>query len=62
MGAFQKVPVWIGAKQAQKKIFMVAGEPLHQFGSKAGTGFYQLLQGHVNRCHPGELFLAACRT
>ena len=58
MGAMQQPPIGIGAKQAQKKIFMVAGEPLHQFGSKAGTGFYQLLQGHGNRCHPGELFLS----
>jgi hypothetical protein len=55
MGTVKQVPIGLGAEQAQKKLFLVASEPLHQFSAKPGTRGNQLLQGHGNRCHPGEL-------
>ena len=61
MGTAKQAPIALGAEQAQKKFFMVGGEPIHQFVSKVGTGFYQMLQGHWNRCHPGELLCVDLR-
>jgi len=61
MRTAKQAPVGLGTEQAQKKVFLIASEAIHQFGSKAGTGFYQFLQGHWNRRHPGELLCVDLR-